>query len=159
MKKTTITMSLAILLANSALATGHTPFLVFESTNGPREPRYQNKTTCFIEEKTVSIKRHTGALPDAFNETNISFTSEVKNVDALIEIIHEARKGKVKKSKHGAINGSETSTYSMIELDRAAKVKLVPLLTTQGSYFVSKNTSEAAKKLIKFIDYNCNEQN
>ena len=85
---------------------------------------------------------------------DIAWTAEVANAKQLTGLVAAAAKGEI---THGPRRvGGGTRMYEGVETIGAGAPKAT-ILQAEGG-MTAKNTSEAAKTLVRFTDFNCNQQ-
>ncbi len=129
---------------------GETPLLSFSSNNGSVAPQYRVVHSCdifrdhLVQDTTGRSVRSVPVIKQ------ISWTTDVPNAQTAIELLEKASLGKVK--RFPAPIGGGVDSFEGI-LQGREHYTLVTLLLSGGQN--ARNTSKAAKTLVKFINYNC----
>jgi hypothetical protein len=124
--------------------------LTRSSNNGTVAPEYQIRTTCFISNSIVKIVNAGGSV--FLSHTLLKqavFTDEVPNQAVMESLSGDASRAPVE-SFPGPIGGSVISDTVTIDAGSAY------LSVKSGNIVVKQNHSDAAEKLVRFLDKNCN---
>lgn len=153
-------MSLAVLsltfIASSAFAS-QMPHPLLKYTRKSANfgnPRNANTTYCSIyanKVETITLGSLGSAIP---MPKSVAYTASVKNAAAVKSLILKAVRGPVTQSR-GPTDGPVRTYEAFQTLGAGAPM---PVLLQLNSGINKKNTSAAAKKLVEFIDFNCNQQ-
>ena len=132
-----------------------TALLTFTHSNGTVAPEYQRHYTCNIYANTLTKKTDGGViyLPNPI-ESKTQYNQEIPNVTVLKSLILEASRFTLQTSPEPI--GGEMSFYTAT-LPTKAHTQIV-LRNLAGNLVIKNNSSPAAKKLVNFMNQNCNSK-
>jgi hypothetical protein len=153
MKKTMI-LAFVLSLASSAAFAGRAPLLRYEARNLTVSPKYAWSRTCTVYPDVIIDVTKGGMASNTPIEKKVAWTHDVPNAAKVSKLVAAAKKGKITKGPEK--DGGRTNSYFGVELlpDGTKDV----LLALSGAA-TKINESDAAKTLVKFLDFNCNQQN
>lgn len=148
-------MKIQMILLTAILfaANAHAETLLIKSSNrGSVAPDYQQNSVCTLGDSQVRILVTAPSIqfPRALIK-QIKFTQAVPNLDVAKSLVVEASRGVIQQNI-GPIGGGIVSYSARAPLTTQS----FDLLIESGTLPVRTNQSSAAKKLIQFLDANCN---
>lgn len=151
-----------ILCATSVFAAD--PILGFRSNNGPVAPKFAKEFQCDIYADHVYKNIVGKSIKSNPKFTKVSWTNEVKNSTAAKKLVIDSEGGPFVRSRLMPV-GSGTEKYMGMIPARGTEKAAIILLHKQTKaeksgkpMMIETNQSQAAQKLVNFINYNCKMQ-
>jgi hypothetical protein len=153
--KTSIIVLAAFALSGSVGASQlPNPLLIKTKSNVTVSPQHQWTSTCKVfSNEVVSQMRGSYADPTPVRK-QVKWTSDIKNSRDVNHLIKTALKTKSNPPMPGVVGGTY-SKWEAVQTKNAGAPYYSTLLTSGG--MIEKNPSAAAKKLVNFLESNCNQ--
>ncbi len=130
------------------------PLLRLETTNGSVPPLHRRVRTCEITATTVTQITRGPSVRAVPVVTQVAYTDKVRNEAELLRLIKAAKKGVLHEERR-APGGMGITTY---EASETVAHPDFALLKRIGGRKIESRKNAAARTLVDFIDFNCNEQ-
>ncbi len=156
MKAPILALALIVVAApgGSAHAIIPSPILRFETTNGSVPPPDRTVKTCEINSDTVIRTVRGPSIRAVPVVTRTAYTADVRDANEIRRLIRDAKKGDLLDEGVGPVF-TGLVTYQAAESIVKPKFIVLKKLAMRVS---ERRTGAAARKLVKFIDFNCNQQ-
>lgn len=149
--KTTFFVLSALLMSNFAFAASE-PLLKLDAASGfvPSHMRWSKQ--CRVFRDTVQLVTRKADAAPVSKSKRLRFSPEVRSVRDVATLIEAARRGKV--VKETAPTDGNSYNYQGFQSNVSGPTRTVELKQYYSGYR-HENASPAAKKLVKFLDLNC----
>ncbi len=138
-------------LSLNASAEPKVDYLVLDTQNGSVSPAFRIHSECVISNDGKVYLKQTGGVVGILKSTRKIKWKDIRNEDVLQSLIIAAKSGQMIYRKGLVPVGGPTTTYSTVIKNKVQK----PIQTLVSGKLMSVNRSEAAARLIKFMDLNC----